>query len=210
MYFIYTSNYTGSFNNLAKYAYKLSIIIHNLIGLVMFGGGKQLEKQLFNLKFAAKQLERNAAKCQKEEKAEKLKLKRAIEKGNVEGARIHAENAIRQKSQYANYLKMSSRVDGVASRVQVAISMKQVTANMSSVVKGLDAAMKSMNLEKMQQLMDKFEKQFEDLDVQSQAMDQSMSNTVTLSIPEDSVSALMQEVRPVSVLISDNAALYFV
>lgn len=32
--------------------------------------------------------------------------------------------------------------------------------------------------------MDKFEKQFEDMDVQSQAMDQSMSNTVTLSIPE--------------------------
>eukprot|EP00116_Pleurobrachia_bachei_P002442 sb/3462704/ len=72
--------------------------------------------------------------------------------------------------------------------------MKQVTGNMASVVKGLDAAMKSMNLEKMQQLMDKFEKQQEDMDVQSQAMDQSMSNTVTLSVPEDSVSALMQEV----------------
>lgn len=155
---------------------------------------KQLEKQYFNLKFAAKQLERNANKCKKEEGAEKLKLKRAIEKGNVEGARIHAENAIRQKSQYANYLRMASRVDGVCSRVQAAISMKQVTGNMASVVKGLDSAMKSMNLEKMQQLMDKFEKQFEDMDVQSQAMDQTMSNTVTLSVPEDSVDSLMQEV----------------
>lgn len=155
---------------------------------------KAMEKQFFNLKFAAKQLERNAKKCQKDEKDEKLKLKRAIEKGNVEGARIHAENAIRQKSQYVNYLRMASRVDGVCSRVQAAINMKQVTTNMQGVVKGLDAAMKSMNLEKVQQLMDKFEKQFEDMDVQSQAMDQSMSNTVTLSIPEDSVNSLMQEV----------------
>ena len=31
----------------------------------------------------------------KEEKAEKLKLKKAIEKGNMEVAKIHAENAIR-------------------------------------------------------------------------------------------------------------------
>ena len=155
---------------------------------------KQLEKQMFNLKFAAKQLERNAKKCQKEEKAEKHKLKCAIEKGNTEGARIHAENAIRQKSQYANFLRMASRVDGVCSRVQTAIAMQQVTGNMGSVVKGLDSAMKSMNLEKMQQLMDKFEKQFEDMDVQSQAMDQTMSNTVTLSVPEDSVDSLMQEV----------------
>ena len=94
---------------------------------------KQLEKQYFNLKFAAKQLERNAKKCQKEEKEEKLKLKRAIEKGNTEGARIHAENAIRQKNQYANYLRMASRVDGVCSRVQAAIAMKQVSGGASGM-----------------------------------------------------------------------------
>ena len=51
-----------------------------------------MEKHLFNLKFAAKQLERDSKKCDKEEKAEKNKLKKAIEKGNMEVARIHAEN----------------------------------------------------------------------------------------------------------------------
>ena len=43
-----------------------------------------MEKHLFNLKFAAKELERNSKKCDKEEKAEKAKLKKAIEKGNME------------------------------------------------------------------------------------------------------------------------------
>ena len=51
-----------------------------------------MEKHLFNLKFAAKQLERDSKKCDKEEKVEKNKLKKAIEKGNMEVARIHAEN----------------------------------------------------------------------------------------------------------------------
>ena len=32
-----------------------------------------MEKHLFNLKFAAKELERSSKKCDKEEKAEKLK-----------------------------------------------------------------------------------------------------------------------------------------
>jgi len=67
-----------------------------------------MEKHLFNLKFAAKELERNSKKCDKEEKAEKLKLKKAIEKGNMEVAKIHAENAIRQKNQSLNYLRMSA------------------------------------------------------------------------------------------------------
>ena len=67
----------------------------------------------------------------------------------MEGARIHAENAIRQKNQALNFLKMSSRVDAVASRVQSAVTMKKVTQSMAGVVKSLDSALKSMNLEKV-------------------------------------------------------------
>lgn len=33
-------------------------------------------------------------------------------------------------------------------------------------------------------LMEKFEKQFEDLDVQSAAMDSAMSSTTTLTVPQ--------------------------
>jgi len=33
-------------------------------------------------------------------------VKRAIEKGNIEGARIYAQNAIRKKTEQLNYLKV--------------------------------------------------------------------------------------------------------
>ena len=44
----------------------------------------------------------------------------------MEGAKIHAENSIRQKNQALNYRRMSARVDAVAARVQTAVTMKQV------------------------------------------------------------------------------------
>lgn len=44
----------------------------------------------------------------------------------MDAARIHAENAIRQKHQSVNFLRMSARVDAVASRVQTAVTMNQV------------------------------------------------------------------------------------
>lgn len=50
----------------------------------------------------------------------------AIQKGNMEVARIHAENAIRQKNQSINFLRMSARVDAVAARVQTAVTMNKV------------------------------------------------------------------------------------
>jgi charged multivesicular body protein 1 len=153
-----------------------------------------MEKHLFNLKFAVKDLEREAKKAEKNEKLEIAKMKKAIQKGNQEVARVHAENAIRQKNQSLNYLKMSARVDAVASRVQSALTTRKVTNSMAGVVKAMDAAMKGMNLEKISGLMDKFEQQFEDLDVQSNVMESTMSSTVTTTIPQNEVDNLMQRV----------------
>ncbi|XP_029021175.1 charged multivesicular body protein 1b-like isoform X2 [Betta splendens] len=152
-----------------------------------------MEKHLFNLRFAAKELQRNSKKCDKDERAEKSKVKQAIQKGNMEAARIHAENAIRQKHQAVNYLRMSARVDAVASRVQTAVTMNQVSKSMSGVVKSMDATLKSMNLEKISALMDKFENQFETLDVQTAQMEDTMGNTTTLTTPQNDVDMLLHE-----------------
>lgn len=53
--------------------------------------GDKLLDQIFNLKFTSKQLVKQSHKCEKDEKAEKLKVKKAIEKGNIDGAKIYAQ-----------------------------------------------------------------------------------------------------------------------
>lgn len=80
------------------------------------------------------------------------------------------------------------------SRVQTALQTRKVTNSMAGVVKAMDAAMKGMNLEKISGLMDKFESQFEDLDVQSSVMENTMNSTVTTSVPQNDVDSLMQRV----------------
>lgn len=112
----------------------------------------------------------------------------------MEGARIHAENAIRQKNQSLSYRRMSSRIDAVSQRVQTALTMKQVTSSMQGVCKAMEAAMKSMNLEKVSQLADRFEKEFENLDVQSGVLENTMNATTTLSTPQNEVDSLMHQV----------------
>ena len=74
---------------------------------------------------------------------------KAITQGNMEGAKIYAENSIRNKNQALNFRRMGSRVDAVAQRVQTALSTKRVTQSMAGVVKSMEAAMNSMNLEQV-------------------------------------------------------------
>ena len=97
-----------------------------------------VENQLFNIKFTAKQIHRMSKKSDKQHEQEKLKVKKAIEKGDAESARIHAENAIRIKNTGNNYLRMASRLEAVASRLESAVKMQQVSKQMGSVVKGMD------------------------------------------------------------------------
>ncbi|KAM1648438.1 hypothetical protein ACFX1Q_010456 [Malus domestica] len=68
------------------------------------GNTEKLMNQIMELKFTSKSRQRQSRKCYKEEKAEKLKIKKAMEKGNVDSAQIYVENAIRKRIEQMNYL----------------------------------------------------------------------------------------------------------
>lgn len=200
----------------------------------------KLLEQVFNLKFTAKQLNRSAVKAEKDEKAERLKVrvvashlhatsrahplsspaaarqctntpssspqntqtpppkqhqvKRAIEKGNVEGAKIYAQNAIRKKHEQLNFLRLASRLDAVVSRLETQAKMQMVNRNMVGITKNLERALASNNLEQIAATMQQFERQFEDLEIQTATVDGVMAQQAALSTPEEEVTALMQQV----------------
>ena len=153
-----------------------------------------LESSLFSLKFTAKQLSKQSSKASADERKELEKLKKALTKGNTEGAKIYAANAIRKKNESLNLLRLSSRIDAVTSRVQTAVTMRAVTGSMGKVVQGMDVAMRNMDLEKISAVMDKFEQQFTDLDVQTGYMEDTMNDSTANTTPQDQVDLLMQRV----------------
>ncbi|XP_073100087.1 ESCRT-related protein CHMP1 [Elaeis guineensis] len=158
------------------------------------GNTEKLMNQIMELKFTAKSLQRQARKCEKEEKAEKLKVKKAIEKGNMDGARIYAENAIRKRTEQMNYLRLASRLDAVVAWLDTQAKMQSVGKSMGSIVKTLDSALASGNLQKMSETMDHFERQFVNMEVQAEFMEGAMAGSTSLSTPETEVNSLMQQV----------------
>jgi len=120
--------------------------------------------------------------------------RQAIEIGNHEGARIYAQDAIREKNQSLNHLRMASRLDACCSRIETAVRMNQVSAGMKGVVRGMDKSLASMNIEQLSKVMDKFESQFEDLDVKTQYMEGTMNATTAMSTPAEQVDTLIGRV----------------
>mmetsp|Transcript_12792 Transcript_12792/g.19246 ORF Transcript_12792/g.19246 Transcript_12792/m.19246 type:complete len:216 (-) Transcript_12792:331-978(-) len=165
----------------------------NFISKIM-GNSVSLEEELINLRLTSKQMQRASKKCEKNEKAAVTKLKKAIQQGNSEGARIYAQDAIREKNQALNCLRLGSRIDAVASRLETAVRMNNVTKSMKGVVKGMDKGLASMDVDKISSIMDKFEQQFEDLDVKAAYMDTAMNATTASATPVDQVDELVKMV----------------
>lgn len=165
----------------------------NFLSSIM-GNKISLEEELINLRLTSKQMQRASKKCDKNEKEAVKKLKKAIQQGNSEGARIYAQDAIREKNQSLNCLRLASRIDAVASRLETAVRMNTVTKSMKGVVKGMDKGLASMDVDKISATMDKFEQQFEDLDVKAAYMDQAMNATTASATPVDQVDELVKMV----------------
>jgi charged multivesicular body protein 1 len=65
---------------------------------------------------------------------------------------------------------------------------------MGQTVKGMSNAMKAMDPEKIAKTMEQFEKQFEDMDVRSGYMEDTMDATTAMSTPPEQVDNLIQMV----------------
>ena len=110
------------------------------------------------------------------------------------GAKIYGENVIRETQQGLNFLRLSSRIDAVASRLETAIRMQNVSKAMGTTVKGMSNVMKSMELENISKVMEEFEKQFENMDVKSKHMENTMQSSSATIAPPEMVENLMREV----------------
>jgi len=157
------------------------------------GASHSLQDTVFDMKMTAKTLTRNHNKCLKNEKVAKAKLKDAIAKGNIDGARIYAENAIREKQQAANFLRLSSRMDAVASQVEMALMNKELATSMGKTVKGMSGVLKSMDPVKMTSMMDQFESQLNDLGVSTAYMSQAIGNATSDQTPTEAVDDLIAQ-----------------
>ena len=160
----------------------------------LFRKPPDLQEEIINMKLASKQLASASKKSEKNATKQKLAVKKAIQQNNIEGAKIYAEMAIREKKQGLQYLQMQARVDAVAARLDTALRTNQTSEALGRVVDGMGASLQSMDVERIARTMDEFEARLEDVDVKTGYMERAMDSTTGSLTPEEDVTALLHQV----------------
>ena len=149
---------------------------------------------MFEFKMMSKSMERESKKAESQSKSLVEKVKKCIAKGDYEQAKIAASDAIRQKNMVKRYRVLSSKIGMVAERLKTAYQNQKLTGQMQSLTQQLMGAGNMMDIVKMTETMSNFEKLFDDLDVNSNMMDQVFDNVSAGTVNENEVNQLIGQI----------------
>ncbi len=152
------------------------------------------QEEIFNIKFTMKQLGRNAVKADKEEKKQKIKVRKALEGNDPQSARVYATGAIRKKADALQYRRMEAQLDAVVSVLERQAVMGGITANIAALSRPLDAALDAGKVDESSMVINKFMSQMEDLEVQSAYMEETMSGSAATTADVGQVDGLVAEI----------------
>ena len=149
---------------------------------------------MFEFKMMSKSMAKESTKAESQSKALVEKVKKCIAKGDYEQAKVAASDAIRQKNMVKRYRVLSSKVDTIAQRLKTAYQNQRLTEQMQSLTQQLLGAGSVMDIVKMTETMSNFEKLFDDLDVNSNMMDQVFDNVNAGTVNENEVNQLIGQI----------------
>ena len=107
--------------------------------------GKDLSDVAFDMKFAAKGIQRDASKAHQEEIREKAEALKAMQLNQYEIARVHAENSIRCKNNYINMMKLGAKLESVAMQVQNAANINGISKQLQTASSAMSTALQQMD-----------------------------------------------------------------
>ena len=149
---------------------------------------------MFEFKMMAKSMAKESKKAETQSKALIEKVKKNIAKGDYEQAKVAASDAIRQKNMVKRYRVLSSKVETIAQRLKTAYQNQRLSEQMQSLTQQLLGAGSAMDIVKMTETMSNFEKLFDDLDVNSNMMDQVFDNVNAGTVNENEVNQLIGQI----------------
>ena len=149
---------------------------------------------MFEFKMMAKSMERESKKSDAQSKNLIKKVKACIAKGDYDQAKVAASDAIRQKNMVKRYRVLSSKIDAVAQKLKSAYQNQKLSEQITSLTQQLVGANNMMDIVKITETMGNFEKLFDDLDVNSNMMDQVFDNVNAGTVNEQEVKQLIGQI----------------
>jgi len=146
---------------------------------------------------AMRDLDRERAQLENQEKRIIADIKKMAQKGEMDAVKIMAKDLVRTRRYVKKFMMMRANIQAVALKIQTLKSQDAMAQAMKGVTKAMMSMNKQLKLPQIQKIMQEFEKQSEIMDMKeemmSDAIDDAMADEGDEEESEQIVSKVLDE-----------------
>lgn len=153
-----------------------------------------MEDRIFELKFAAKSMNQQAKRMEKEEQRHREAVAKAMRAGKRDIAEVKAQIAIAKHHLALNLYRLAGVMEVVSSQLEIGMVSLQVTGQVKGLSESLGKALEDMDVKQIARVMVGFKDQCHDLDVNMQIIQDILGEQESQVTNPEAVSKLIDEV----------------
>ena len=143
---------------------------------------------------AMRDLDRERAKMEQQEKKVIADIKKMAKQGQMDAVKIMAKDLVRTRRYVKKFILMRANIQAVALKIQTLKSNNAMANAMKGVTKAMQTMNRQLKLPQIQKIMMEFEKQSEIMDMKEEMMNDAIDDAMGDEDDEDESDAIVSQV----------------
>lgn len=157
---------------------------------------QNLNKFIVNMRMLDKRLDRQRRKIQKDELKMKKEVREALEKDDMDTARLFAKDMARSRKMAYNLQTLRSRVKTMTFKLEQANAVQQIGMDLRGLVKTLYKVNRSLNVSGMENILFAMENEMEHLNITTETIEEGLDSMTLEGEDEDQeANKILEEMK---------------
>jgi len=143
---------------------------------------------------AMRELDRERAKMEQQEKKIIADIKKMAKQGQMDAVKIMAKDLVRTRRYVKKFMLMRANIQAVSLKIQTLKSQSAMANAMKGVTKAMGSMNKQMKLPEIQKIMMEFEKQSEIMDMKGEMMEDAIDDVMGDEDDEEESDTIVNQV----------------
>ncbi len=160
----------------------------------LFGSGSSSPREhIVNLKLTIRRLERAQRKIDSDERKMEQKMRKAIERGDMEAARLYSTDIVRSRKWSLGYQKLVSRINGLIFKLERADSAASMAEEMHGVADALRMANAQLQIPDLDRVIQDMEMSIDNIETSTETIEDGIDDMLVSDTDESEVDRLIEQ-----------------
>ena len=155
---------------------------------------EMLRKNQRALNKATRDLDREKARMEQQEKKIIADIKKMAKEGQMESVKIMAKDLVRTRRYVKKFMLMKANIQAVSLKIQTLRSQNAMAQAMKGVSKAMQSMNRQLNLPQIHKILQEFERQSEIMDMKEEIMNDAIDDAMEDEADEEESDAVVSQV----------------